>query len=84
MEERIDNTTLTIVGVYTPQSDSHLDFLGEFTEWLTDDIVLDPNIVITGDLHINNPNDDAATKFRDEMVTLGPHTAHSLPNTQVW
>ena len=36
-------------------------------------MVLDPNIVITGDfmLHINNPNDDDATNFKDAMVALG-------------
>ena len=69
---RRDHTITTIVGVYRPPSGSNLDFFGEFTEWLTDDVVLDPNIVITGDfnLHINNPNDDVAANFRDPMVTL--------------
>ena len=43
----IDHTTLTIVGVYRPPSGSNLDFLGEFTEWLTDNLMLPPNTVIT-------------------------------------
>ena len=59
--------------MHRPPSGSNLDFLGEFTEQLTDNIVLDPNIVITGDfnLHINNQNDDDAANFRDAMVALG-------------
>ena len=82
----IDHNTLTIVGVCRPPSGSNLEFLGEFTEWLTDNLVLDPNIVIAGDfnLHINNPNDDDAANFKDAMVALGFRQAHSLPNTQVW
>ena len=59
--------------MYRPTSDSNLDFLGEFTEWQTDNVVLDPNIVIAGDfnLHINHPNgDDDAANFKDAMVAL--------------
>ena len=47
--------------------------LGEFTEWLTDNVVLDPNIVIAGDFNliINNSNDDNAANFKDAKVALG-------------
>ena len=67
-----DHTTLTTVRVYRPPSGSKLDFL-EFTEWLTDNIVLDYNIVITGDfnVHFNNPNDDDAANFKYVIVALG-------------
>ena len=76
---KIDHTTLAMVGMYSPPLYSNLDFLGEFTEWLTGNIVLDPNIVITGDLnlHINNPNDDDTANFKDAMVALG-FTQHIL------
>ena len=60
--------------MYRPSSGSKLDFLGEFTEWLADNVVLDPNKVITGDfnLHINSPNDDDdAANFKDAMVAQG-------------
>ena len=72
-KRQIDHTTLTIVRVYRPPSASNLDILGEFTEWLTDSVVLDPNKVNAGDfkLLINNPNDDDVANFKDIMVALG-------------
>ena len=85
---KINHTALTTVGVLGALSGSNLDFLGEFTEWLTDNVSLDPNIVIAGDfnLHINNPNDDYAANFKDAMVVLGfrqhiPFPTHKSSNT---
>ena len=70
---KIDHTTLTIVWVHRPQSGSNLEFLGELTEWLTNNVVLHLKIVTAWDfnLHINHPNDDDAANFKDAMVTLG-------------
>ena len=74
--------------MYRPPSGSKLNILGELTEWLTYNVVLDPNKVITWDfnLHINNPNDDDAANVKDAMVTLGfrqhiPFSTHKPGNT---
>ena len=59
--------------MYGPPSGSNLDILGEFTEWLTVNVVLDPSIGIAGDfnLHINNLNDDNVSNCKDAIVALG-------------
>ena len=67
------HTTITMLGIYRPPADSPTEFLTEFTNWITDVVAHDTNLLIAGDfnLHINNENDDNAANFKESMVVLG-------------
>ena len=67
------HTTITILGIYRPPAGSPVEFLTEFTNWITDVVVQDTNLLVVGDfnLHINNENDDNAANFKGLMVALG-------------
>ena len=67
------HTTITILGIYRPPAGSPVEFLTEFTNWITDVVVQDTNLLVVGDfnLHINNENDENAAKFMELMVALG-------------
>ena len=67
------HTTITILGLYRPLAGSPVEFLTEFTNWITDVVVQDTNLLVVGDfnLHINNENDENAANFMELMVALG-------------
>ena len=67
------HTTITILGIYTPPAGSPVEFFTEFTNWITDVVVQDTNLLVVGDfyLHINNENDENAATFKERMVALG-------------
>ena len=67
------HTTITILGIYGPQASFPVEFLTEFTNWITEVVVQDTNLLVTGDfnLHINNKNDENATNIKELMVALG-------------
>ena len=66
-------TTITILGIYRPPAGSLVEFLREFTNWITDVVVQDTNLLVVGDfnLHINNENDKNAANVKESMVALG-------------
>ena len=43
------HTCLTVLGIYRPPSGSAIKFLGELTEWLPENALLDTNPIIMGD-----------------------------------
>ena len=67
------HTCLTVLGIYHPPSGSAIEFLGELTEWLPENALLDNNPIIMGDfnLHVNNENDDDSMNFLEMMLALG-------------
>ena len=67
------HTTITILGINRPPAGSPVEFLTEFTNWITDVVVQDTNLLVVGDfnLHINNENDENAANFKESMVALG-------------
>ena len=67
------HTTITILGIYRPPAGSSVEFLTEFTNWITDVVVQDTNLLVAGDfnLYINNENDENAANFKESMVALG-------------
>ena len=67
------NTCLTVLGIYHPLSGSAIEFLGELTEWLPENALLDTNPIIIGDfnLHVNNENDDDSMNFLEMILALG-------------
>ena len=67
------HTTITILGIYRPLAGSPVEFLTEFTNWITDVVVQDTNLLVVGDfnLHINNENDENVANFKESMVPLG-------------
>ena len=67
------HTCLTVLGIYHPLSGSAIKFLGELTEWLPKNALLDTNPIIMGDfiLHVNNENDDNSMNFLEMMLALG-------------
>ena len=67
------HTTITILGIYRPPAGSLVEFLTEFTNWITDVVAQDTNLLVVGDfnLHINNENDEHAANFMESMVALG-------------
>ena len=67
------HATITILGIYRPPSGSPVEFLTEFTNWITGVVVQDTNLLMVGDinLHINNENDENAANFKESMVALG-------------
>ena len=62
-----------MLGIYRPPSGSAIKFLGELTEWLPKNALLDTNPIIMGDfnLHVNNENDDDSMNFLEMMLALG-------------
>ena len=66
------HTTITILGIYRPPAGSPVEFLTEFTNWITDVVVQDTNFLVMGDfnLHINNENDENAANLKELMVAL--------------
>ena len=82
------HTCLTVLGVYRSLSGSATKFLGELTEWLPRNALLDTNPIIMGDfnLHVNNENDDNSMNFLEMMLALGlkqnvTFDTHKLGNT---
>ena len=67
------HTTITILGIYKPPAGSPVEFLTELTNWITDVVVQDINLLVVGDfnLHINNEDDENATNLKESMVALG-------------
>ena len=67
------HTTTTILGIYRPPAGSLVEFLTEFTNWITDVVAQDTNLLVAGDfnLHINNKNDENAANFMELMAALG-------------
>ena len=67
------HTTITILGIYRPPAGSPVEFLTEFTNWITDVVAQDTNLLVAGDfnLHTNNENDENAANFMELMVALG-------------
>ena len=67
------HTTITILGIYRPAVGSPVEFLTEFTKWITYVVVQDTNLLVAGDfnLHINNKNDENAANFKESMVAFG-------------
>ena len=65
--------TITNLGIYRPPADSPVEFLTEFTNWITDIVIQDTNLLVVGDfnLHINNENDENGANFKESMVALG-------------
>ena len=59
--------------IYRPPAGSLVEFITEFTNWITDVVVQDTNLLGAGDfnLHINNKNDENAANFKESMVVLG-------------
>ena len=66
------HTTITFLGIYRPPAGFPVEFLTEFTNWITDVVVQDTNLGAVGDfnLHINNENDENAANFKELMVAL--------------
>ena len=67
------HTTITVLGIYRPPAGSPVEFLTEFTNWITDVVVQDTNLLVVGDfnLHINNENDENAANFKESVIALG-------------
>ena len=67
------HTTTTILGIYRPPAGSPVEFLTEYTNWITDVVVQDTNLLVAGDfhLHTNNETDENAANFKESMVALG-------------
>ena len=67
------HTTVIILGIYRPPAGSLVEFLAEFTYWMTDIVVQDTNLLVAGDinLHINNEDDENVAHFKESMVALG-------------
>ena len=67
------HTTITILGIYRSPAGCPTEFLMEFTNWITDVVAQDTNLLVAGDLslHINSENDDNAANFKESMVPLG-------------
>ena len=73
----LKHTTLTILAIYHPpysnqSKATNQDFLDEFTDWVTEYIMNDTNVIILGDfnLHVNDPNDDNAMNFIESAQAL--------------
>ena len=43
------HTTIMILGIYRPPADSPVEFLTEFTNLITDEVVQDTNLLVAGD-----------------------------------
>ena len=76
------HTTVTILGIYRPPAGSVVEFLTEYTNWITDIVVQDTNLLLAGDftLYINNKDDDNSANFKESIVTLGFIQHVAIPN----
>ena len=84
----VSHNCINVFGIYRPPLGSPLEFLDEFTEWVSDVMSNKLNVILAGDfnLHTNNPNDDNAANLIDCMTALGMSqqvhfTTHKLGNT---
>ena len=84
----VSHNCINVFGIYRPPLGSLLEFLDEFTEWVSDVMSNKLNVILAGDfnLHMNNPNDDNAANLIDCMTALGMSqqvhfTTHKLGNT---
>ena len=67
------HTTITILGIYRPPAGSPVEFFIEITNWITDVVVQDTNLLVVRDfnLHINNESDENVANIKESMVALG-------------
>ena len=88
----LKHMTLTVFGIYHPpysdQSQTNLDSLDEFTDWIAEYIMNDMNVIILGDfnLHVNDSNNDNAMNFIEtsQVLALEQHVkfpTHTSGNT---
>ena len=84
----VSHNYINVFGIYRPPQGSPLEFLDEFTEWVSDVMSNKLNVILAGDfnLHMNNPNDDNAANLIDCMTALGMSqqvhfTTHKSGNT---
>ena len=66
------HTTVTILGIYKPPAGYLVEFLVEFTNWITHIVVQDTKLLVArnSNLHINNEDDQNAANFKESMVAL--------------
>ena len=69
----VGHNCINVFGIYRPPQGSPLEFLVEFTEWVSDVMSNKLSVILAGDfnLHMSNPNDDNATNLIDCMTALG-------------
>ena len=48
------HTAVTILGIYRPPTDSPVEFLAEFKNWITDIMVQDTNLLAAGDFNLHH------------------------------
>ena len=84
----VSHNCINVFGIYRPPLGSPIEFLEEFTEWVSDVMSNKLNVILAGDfnLHTNNPNDDNAANLINCMTALGMSqqvhfTTHKLGNT---
>ena len=70
--------TIIIIGIYHPSyltinQSTNAVFLGEFTEWLPDQLAKYKNVMIVGDInfHLNSIDDPDATTLKETLDTSG-------------
>ena len=80
------HTPVTILGIYRSPTGSSVEFLTEFTNWITDIVVQDANFLDVEDfnLHITNGDDENAANFKESMVALGFIQHVARPTHKVW
>ena len=62
-----------VMAIYRQPGQSAINFLADFTDWLTENLLQDCNPIILGgfNLHLNDINSDDAMNLRDTMDVLG-------------
>ena len=67
------HTSIMVMAIYRPPGQSAINFLADFTDWLTENLLQGCNSIILGDfnLHLNDMNSDDTMNLRDTMDVLG-------------
>ena len=62
-----------VMAIYRLPGQSAINFLADFTDWLTENLLQDCNPIILGDfnLHLHDINSDDAMNLQDTMDALG-------------
>ena len=79
----------TLIGFYHPPYSTinpitNVMFLNDLTEWLSEQVLQDRNIILARyfNIHVNNFQNNDAFIFHNTMVALG--LEHYISNTQQW